>query len=82
MPMPGLPLARIASSAGMVRMSSSCSGRVQVGARQVDLVDDRDDPQLLGERQVGVGHRLRLDALRRVDQEQRPSQAASERETS
>ena len=40
-------------------------------ARQVDLVDDRDDLEVVLDRQVGVGQRLRLDALRRVDQQQR-----------
>ena len=36
---------------------------VGLGARQVDLVDDRDDFQVVVHRQVGVGERLRLDAL-------------------
>ena len=40
-------------------------------ARQIDLVDDRDDLEVVLDRQVGVGQRLRLDALRRVDQQQR-----------
>ena len=40
-------------------------------ARQVDLVDDRDDLEVVLDREVGVGQRLRLDALRRVDQQQR-----------
>ena len=43
-----------------------------VGVRQIDLVDDGDDGQVLLHRQVHVGHRLRLDALRRVHDEQRP----------
>ena len=38
---------------------------------QVDLVDDRDDLEVVVDREVGVGERLRLDALRRVDDEQR-----------
>ena len=42
-----------------------------LGARQVDLVDDRNDLEVVLDRQVGVGQRLRLDALRRVDQQQR-----------
>ena len=72
MPMPALALARIASSAGMARMSSSCRlHRRDVGVRQVDLVDDRDDLETLLDREVDVGDGLRLDALRGVDDEQR-----------
>ena len=40
-------------------------------AGQIDLVDDRDDLEVVLDREVGVGERLRLDALRRVDQQQR-----------
>ena len=40
-------------------------------ARQIDLVDDRDDLEAVLDREVGVGQRLRLDALRRVDEQQR-----------
>ena len=43
----------------------------RAGARQVDLVDDRHDLQVVVDRQVGVGDRLRLDPLRRVHQQQR-----------
>ncbi len=39
--------------------------------RQVDLVDDRDDFEIVLDREIGVGQRLRFDALRRVDQQQR-----------
>jgi hypothetical protein len=42
-----------------------------LGARQVDLVDDGDDFEAAVHREVGVGERLRLDALRRVDEQQR-----------
>ena len=42
-----------------------------LGRRQVDLVDDRDDRQILLEREVDVGDRLRLDALGGVDDEDR-----------
>ena len=38
---------------------------------QVDLVDDRDDFQIVVQRQVGVGERLRLHALRGVHHQQR-----------
>ena len=44
---------------------------IDVGRRQVDLVEDRDDLEVVLEREVDVGDRLRLDALRRVDDEQR-----------
>ena len=42
-----------------------------LGAGQVDLVDDRDDGQVVLERQVDVGQRLRLDALGGVDDQDR-----------
>ena len=41
-------------------------------AGQIDLVDDGDDLEVVLDRQIGVGQRLRLDALRGVDDEQRP----------
>ena len=47
-------------------------GHRDVGVRQVDLVDHRDDREVLLHRQVDVGHRLRLHALRRVHDQQRP----------
>ena len=40
---------------------------LRIGGGQVDLVDDRDDHQVLRHGQVDVGQRLRLDALRGVD---------------
>ena len=39
--------------------------------RQVDLVEDRDERQVLAHGEVDVGQRLGLDALRRVDDEDR-----------
>ena len=39
--------------------------------RQVDLVHDRHDLEVVVDREVGVGERLRLDPLRRVDDQQR-----------
>ena len=45
--------------------------RRDVGVRQIDLVDHRDDRQALLVGEVDVGHRLRLDALGRVDDQQR-----------
>ena len=38
-------------------------GALGVGGGQVDLVDDRQDLEIVLERQVGVGERLRLHAL-------------------
>ena len=44
---------------------------VHLRRRQVDLVDDRDDRQILLEREVDVGQRLGLDPLSRVHHEDR-----------
>ena len=45
---------------------------VGLGARQVDLVDDRDDREALAQGEVHVGQGLGLDPLGRVDDEDRP----------
>ena len=42
---------------------------VRLRGRQVDLVEDRDDLQVVAQRQVEVRQRLRLDALGGVDEE-------------
>ena len=42
-----------------------------LGRRQVDLVEHRDDLVVGVDRLVGVRERLRLDALGRIDQQQR-----------
>ena len=42
---------------------------VRIGRGKVDLVDDRDDLELVLDREVGVRERLRLDPLRRIDDE-------------
>ena len=47
------------------------SGAVGIGLRQVDLVHERDDLEVVLDREIGVRERLRLDPLRRVDHEQR-----------
>jgi hypothetical protein len=44
---------------------------LRLGRRQIDLVDDRNDFQVVVQRQVGVGERLRLHALRGVHHQQR-----------
>ncbi len=46
-------------------------GSFGVGLRQVDLVRDRQQLEVVLDRQVRVRHRLRLDSLRRVDDEHR-----------
>ena len=43
-----------------------------IGVRQINFVDDRNDRQVLLHRQMHVGDRLRLHALRGIDDEQRP----------
>ncbi len=40
-----------------------------LGRRKIDLVDDRDDRETFAQGEVDVGQRLRLDALRSVDDE-------------
>ncbi len=42
-----------------------------IGGGQIDLVDHRNDRQIVFERQMVVRQRLRFDALRRVDNENR-----------
>ena len=72
MPMPSLALARIALEASRPMTSSiSLSDPLRLGARQIDLVDHRKNFQIVIERHVHVGHRLRFDSLSRVDDEQR-----------
>ena len=44
---------------------------LRLGARQVDLVEDRDDLEPGVQREEQVRKRLRLDPLRRVDDENR-----------
>ena len=54
-------------------MTSSISRRTSSGVRvgEVDLVDDRDHLEVIVERLVDVGERLRLDALGGIDDQQR-----------
>ena len=44
---------------------------VGLGGRQIDLVEHRNDLEIVVERLIDVGERLRLDALAGVDDEQR-----------
>ena len=46
-------------------------GAGNVGALQVDLVDDGNDFQPVIDREIGVRQRLRFDALRGIDDQQR-----------
>jgi hypothetical protein len=43
---------------------------IRVGGRQINLVEYRDDLQSLLHRRVAVGDRLRLNTLRRVNNQQ------------
>ena len=45
-------------------------GQSDIGVRQINLVDDRDNLQVLLHRQVQVGDGLGLDTLRGIDDEQ------------
>ena len=46
-------------------------GALDVGARQIDLVDHRNNFEAVIEREINVGQRLRLDPLARIDDQQR-----------
>ena len=46
-------------------------GARDVGALQIDLIDDRDDFEAVIDGEIGIGEGLRLDTLRRIDDEQR-----------
>jgi len=44
---------------------------VRIGRGEVDLVDHRHNGEVVVDREIGVGERLRLDALRGVDDQER-----------
>ena len=46
-------------------------GARDVGALQIDLVDDGNDFEPMIDGKIGIGQRLRLDSLRRIDHQQR-----------
>ena len=71
-PTPVLP-ETLSTSSGEPPMRSASSLRVLLGLgrRQVDLVQHRDDLEVVLEREVEVRERLRLDALRGVDEQDR-----------
>ncbi len=54
-------------------------GVIDVRRRQVDLVQDRDDFQVIFDGQVGIGHRLCLHALRGIDHQERAFTGAQAR---
>ena len=62
---------RTSSGEPPISSARSAARLVGVGLRQVDLVDDRDDLQVVLDRQVGVRERLRLEPLRGVHQQER-----------
>ncbi len=71
------PIARLGRDAdhlvgGLAQQLRDLAGHaLGLGARQVDLVQGRDQLEPGFDRQVGVGHGLRLDALGGVDHQQR-----------
>ena len=72
MPTPFLALASIASLASRpITLLDLLADPLGLGRRQVDLVDHRNDFQVVVQRQVGVGQRLRFHALRGVHHQQR-----------
>ena len=71
-PSPVLPLIfRIDCGVLADQLAHLAGHALGLGARQVDLVQARDQLQARLDRQVGVGDRLRLHALRGVDDQQR-----------
>ena len=71
-PRPSFALARMAWEPSSPMISSICR-RASSGCAlgKIDLVDDGDDLEIVLDREVGVGERLRFDALRGIDEEQR-----------
>ena len=72
MPMPCLALTSTASLASRpITLFDLLANALGLRRRQIDLVDDRNDFQIVMQRQIGIGERLRLHALRRVHHQQR-----------
>ena len=84
MPMPSLALAGTGQRAVKANDLLDLFPRAfDVGGRQVDLVDDRDNLEVGLQREVDVGERLGLDPLGGIHRtSSAPSQAASARDTS
>ena len=71
-PWPVLPdVSRTSSGSQPMMWASSAAYFSGLRGRQVDLVEHRDDVEVVLQRQVEVGQGLRLDALRRVDEQHR-----------
>ena len=60
-------IARVQADDGLDLLANALG----LGRRQVDLVDDRNDLQVVMQRQVSIGERLRFHALRRIHHQQR-----------
>ena len=60
--------ARTVQSDDVLNLASRLFG---LRARQVDLVDDRNDLQAVLDRQIRIGQRLGFDALRGIDEQKR-----------
>ncbi len=72
MPRPVFAEIITASDASMPMTSSICCFTCsRLGGGQVDLVEDRNDLEVVVERLIDVGQRLGLNALARVHHEQR-----------
>ena len=72
MPMPDL--AQVSTAFGRVEADDLLDlglDLLGLGGGQVDLVDDRHDLMVMLDRLIDVGERLRLDALRGIDHQQR-----------
>ena len=46
-------------------------GAFQVGTREIDLIDDRDNCEIIGHSQIHIGNRLSLYPLRGIDEQER-----------
>ncbi len=61
----------MAANGSRPKSFSISSRAIDAGGGQVDLVDYRQQFQVVVQRQIEVGHRLRLDALRGIDDDER-----------
>ncbi len=72
MPTPCLALASNASRGiESDHLLDLLANAIRLGRRQIDLVDYRDDFEIVVQRKIGIGQRLRFDALRGIDHKQR-----------
>ena len=47
------------------------TGLLRLCARQIDLVDHRNDLEVVLDREIGIRQRLGFNALRRIDEQER-----------